>query len=96
VRQIRVRPAEIRRRRILADIDDPFADGAGPGEMLEQCIAVTLADRLGQGRDVFVEVAEHFEDRILVGEKDVAPHGRVGGGNAREIAKAVRGELKHF
>ena len=84
-----MRPAEIRCRRILADIDNSFADGAGADEMLEQCIAVALADRLGQRRNVFVEAAEHFQHRVLVGEKDVAPHGRIGGGNAREIAETA-------
>ena len=43
-----MRPAEIRRRRILSDIDDAFADGARALEVLEQRIAVALADRFCQ------------------------------------------------
>ena len=82
--------------RILADVDDPFADGAGADEMLEQRVAVALADRLGQCRNVLVEAAEHFENRILVGEKDVAPHGRIGGGNTREIAETAGGEFQYL
>src|SRR5205814_6780258 len=38
--QLRVRTAEIGCRRILADLDDAAADGAGAAEMLEQCLAV--------------------------------------------------------
>ena len=46
--------------------------------------------------EVLVEAAEHFQHRVLVGEEDVAPHGRVGGGDAGEVAKAAGGELQHF
>ena len=91
-----MRAAEIRRGRILADIDDAFADGAGAGELLEQRIAVALADRLGQRRDILVETSEHFQHRILVGEEHVAPHGRVGRGDAGEIAEAAGGKLEHL
>jgi len=48
LRQWRMRPAEIRRRRILADLDDAAADGAGAGEMLEQRFAVVAADGAGE------------------------------------------------
>src|SRR5579885_3695793 len=47
-RQARMRATEIGCRRILTDIDDPFADCARAGEMREQRLAVALADRLGQ------------------------------------------------
>ena len=48
LRQTGMRAAEIRRRRILADIDDALADGARARELLEQRLAVAVADRLGQ------------------------------------------------
>ena len=91
-----MRAAEIRRGQILADVDDAFADGAGARELLEQGVAVAVADRLGQRRDVLVEAAEHFQHRVLVGEEHVAPHGRVGGGDAGEIAEAAGGKFQHF
>ena len=96
VRQLGMRPAEIRRRRILADLDDAAADGARAGEMLEQRLAVAAADRARQRRQVLVEAAEHFQHRVLVGEEHVAPHGRIGGGDAGEIAKAAGGEFQHL
>ena len=65
-------------------------------EMLEQRVAVALADRLGQRRHVLVEAAEHFQHRVLVGEEHVAPHGRIGGGDAGEIAEAAGGEFQHL
>src|SRR5439155_20161025 len=46
--QRRMRPSEIRRCRILADLDDAAADGAGAGEILEQRFAVVAADRARQ------------------------------------------------
>ncbi len=46
--QRRMRPAEIRRRRILADLDDAAADGAGAGEVLEQRLAIVAADGAGE------------------------------------------------
>src|SRR4051812_13104753 len=57
LRQIRVRPAEIRRRRILADLDDAAADGAGAGEVVEQRLAVVAADGAGEFRKILGESA---------------------------------------
>src|SRR5882757_5534682 len=54
LRQIRMRPAEIRRSRILADLDDAAADGAGAGKMFEQRFAVVAADGAGEFRKVLV------------------------------------------
>ena len=42
--------------------------------------------------EVLREPRQHFEDRVLVVQADVAPHGRVGGGKAGEVAKA-RGRI---
>ncbi len=91
-----MRAAEIGRRRILADIDDALADGARAREMLVQRLAVALADRLGQQRNILVEAAEHLQHRLLVGEEHVAPHGRIGRRDAGEIAEAAGGEFQHL
>ena len=74
---------------ILADLDNALADRAGAREVVEQRVTVAAADRLGQRRHILIEAAEHFQHGFLVGEEDVAPHGRVGGGDAREIAEAA-------
>ena len=91
-----MRPAEIGRRRILADLHDAAADGAGAGEMREQRLAVAAADGAGELRQIFVEGAEHFQHRVLVGEEHVPPHGRIGRGDAGKIAKAAGGEFEHL
>ena len=88
-RQARMRAAKIRGGRVLTDVDDAFADGAGTDKLLVERIGVAAPDRLGQRRDVLVEAAEHFQDRVLVGEEHVAPHGRIGGSDASEIAEAA-------
>src|ERR1700680_941407 len=93
---MRMRAAEVGRSRILADLDDPATDGAGAGKMLEPRLAVAAADRAGELGEVLVEGAEHFQHRILVGEEYVAPHDRIGGRDAGEVAKTAGGELHHF
>ena len=40
--------------------------------------------------------AEHLQHRVLVVQEDVAPHGRVGGGDAGEVAEAAGRELDHL
>src|SRR5262245_2617537 len=82
-------PAEIRLGGLLARGDDAAADGAGAGEEIEQLVAFAPADGAGQESDILVEAGQHFEDRVLVVQEDVAPHGRVGGGDAGEVAKAA-------
>ena len=96
VRQIGQWAAEIGRGRILADLDNAAADGAGAGEVVEQRFTVTATDRAGEFREVLVEGAEHFQHGLLVGEEHVAPHGRIGGGDAGEIAEAAGGEFDHL
>ncbi len=59
-------------------------------------IAVAVADRAGKCREIFVEAAEHLQHRLLVVEENVAPHGGIGGGDAREIAKTAGRELDHL
>ena len=58
------------------------------GEKVEQRVAIAPADGLLQAGQVLGEAAEDFEHRLLVVHEDVAPHGRVGSGDAGEIAKA--------
>ena len=91
-----MRAAEIGRRRNLARFDDAAADRARSCEMIEQGLAVAAADRARQLREVFVEGAEHFQHRVLVGEEHVPPHGRIGRRDAGEIAKAAGGKFEHF
>src|SRR5712691_31567 len=78
----RTAAAEIRLRRLLPDFDDRAANRACAREALEQSVAVARANRAGERGEILVEAAEHFEDRLLVVEEDVAPHRRVGGGDA--------------
>ena len=80
-------PPEIGRRRVLTDLHNAAADGAGAREVLKQRVAVAAADGAGQLRQVFTKGAEHFQHRILVGEEHVTPHRRIGGGDAGEIAE---------
>jgi hypothetical protein len=87
--------AEVGRGRVLADLHDAAADRARAREMIEQRLAVARGWR-GQRRQVLAEAAEHLQHRVLVGEEDVAPHGRVGGGDAGEVAEAAGGELQHL
>ena len=98
--RVGMRPAEVRRCGILADLDNAAADGAGAGEMLEQRLAVAAADRPGQFGEVLVEGAEHLQHGLLVVEEHVAPHRRVRrrdqghggcpGGKGRTAARTAR------
>ena len=65
-------------------------------EQLEQRVAVAVADRPLQRRQVLGEAAEHLQHRLLVVEEDVAPHRRVGRGDAGEIAEAAGRVLDHL
>ncbi len=84
-----MRAAEVGARRVLADVEDAAADRARARKMLEQRIAVAAADGARQLRQVFLEFAEHLQHRILVVQEHVAPHGRIGGGDAGKIAEAA-------
>ena len=59
-------------------------------------VAVAAADRAGERREVLIEAAEHLQHRLLVVQEDVAPHGRIGGGDAGEVAEAAGRELQNF
>ncbi len=54
-------------------------------------VAIAGADRPLQREKLFGEAAEDFQRRLFVVKEDVAPHGRVGGGNPREIAETGGG-----
>src|SRR5690242_5945033 len=77
----------------LLGIDDRAANGAGAREPVFQLLALAPADGALQGGEVLVEAAQHLQHRLAVVEEDVAPHDRVGGGDAREVAESGRREL---
>ena len=64
--------------------------------MIEQRLAVAAPHRPRQRRQVFVEAAEHLQHGVLVGEEHVAPHGRIGRRDPREVAEAAGRELQHL
>jgi hypothetical protein len=45
---------------------------------------------------VLGEARQHLQQRLAIVEEHVAPHHRVGGGNAGEIAETRGGELQHL
>src|SRR5205814_10269628 len=90
------RAPEIRRRDILPFVDDGAADRAGAGEPVEQRVAVAVADRLLERIEVAEESSEHVEHGLAVRQEDVAPHRRVGRGDAREIAKSAGRTFAHL
>src|ERR1700722_17918131 len=94
--QLRVRAAEIGCGGILAGLDDAAADRAGAREVFEQRLAVAAANRAGELREILVEGSKHLQHRILVGQKHVAPHDRIGSRDAGEIAKAAGREFYHL
>ena len=61
-----------------------------------QLVGLTPADGARQRLQVFGEAAEDLQHRVLVGDEDVAPHGRVGGGDAGEVAEAAGRVLHHL
>src|ERR1700682_1249580 len=91
-----VRLAKIRRRRVQVELDHAAADGAALGEDVIQRVGVAVAHGARQGREILVEAAEHFQHRLFVVYENVAPHGRIGRGNAGEIAKAAGGIFQDF
>src|SRR3974390_3579896 len=91
-----MRAAEIRRRRILTDIDDALADRARSPEVLEECLSVTFANGFGERRYVLVEAAKHLQDRVLVGKEDVAPHRGIGCRDTGEVAEAAGREFEYL
>ena len=80
----------------MARIDDAPADGAGAGEIIMQHLTIAGADRPLQREELFGEAAEDLQGRILIGQKHIAPHGRITGGNAGKVAKAGGGEVDHL
>src|SRR6266404_2928109 len=54
------------------------------------------ADGALQVEEVFLEALQHFEHGLAVVQEYVAPHRRVGGGDAREIAEAAGGEAQYL
>src|SRR5947209_8889791 len=75
----------------LLGFDDRAPDRAGAYEPFVQHLTVAAADRPLQGGQILAEPLQEFQDRLAVGEKDVAPHDRVGGGDAGEVAETAGG-----
>src|SRR5881227_492624 len=71
----------------LLRFDDRTADGAGAGEPVVQGLGVTAADRALQGGQILAEALQQLQNRLAVRQEDVAPHHRVGGGDAGEVAE---------
>jgi hypothetical protein len=49
-----------------------------------------------EGVQVAGETGQHVQHRIAVLEENVAPHDRVGGGDAGEVAETASGELENL
>ena len=84
---------EIRRRGFLSLRRRCRADRARAREQIEQAVAVAAPNHPLQRRQILVEPTQHLQHRILVVEEHVAPHRRIGSGDAREIAKAAGGKF---
>ena len=79
-----------------------------PASMIERRIARVRVNRLNSASpspqrtarckrgQILVEAPQHLQHRFAVVQEDVAPHGRIGGGDAGEIAKAAGGIFDHF
>src|SRR5205814_5586834 len=80
----------------LLGFDDRAADRARLGKARFERVGFAPADRALQRRQILGEALHDFEHRLAIGEKDVAPHDRIGGGDAREIAKAAGGKRDDF
>ncbi len=91
-----MRAAEVGRGGILTDLHDAAADRARAREMIEQRVAVAAPHRARELRQVFAELREHLQHRVLVVQEHVAPHRRIGRRDAGEIAKAAGRELQHL
>ncbi len=79
---------------VTVQLDEAAADLAGAADLVLDVGAVAPADGAGHGLGVLGEAGEHLQQGLAVVEEDVAPHGRVGGGDAGEVAKARGGELQ--
>ncbi len=91
-----IRTPEIGPRIVLPQFDDPPAHRAGAAEQVEHRFPVARADRLAHEGEIGEEAVHHFQHRLAVVQEHVAPHGRIAGGDAGEIAEAPGGELDHF
>ena len=78
--------SEVGRVHFLAGLDDGTAHRAGAGEHLEQLVAFSPADRPLQRGEIFREARQHLQDGVAVVQAHVTPHGRVGSGEAGEVA----------
>ena len=80
----------------MPGINDAPADGAGSGEIIVQHLTIPGADRPLQRKELFGEAAQDLEGCVLIGQKYVAPHGRITGRDAGKVAKPGGGEVDHL
>ncbi len=91
-----VRPAKVRRSRLLPRRDDRPADLPRPGEQRFHRRPVADPHRALQPAQVLEEPPQHLQHRVTVGEEDVAPHHRIGRCDTGEVAETGSGELDHL
>ena len=59
------------------------------GEPVLQFVAFAAPDGALQRGQILAEALQQFEHGLAVGQKDVAPHDRIGGGDAGKVAKTA-------
>jgi len=71
----------------LFRLDDRAADRARAGEPVVQFVALAAPDGPLQRGQILAEALQQFEHGLAIGQKNVAPHHRVGRGDPGKIAK---------
>src|SRR5882762_9955728 len=84
------------RRSLLMEVDQRAADLARAREQVEQLVGLAPADGALQVEQVFLEALQDLEHGLAVIQEHVAPHRRIGGGDAGEIAEAAGGEAQYL
>ena len=74
----------------------PAPDRPRAGEIVKQMIPVAGANGPLLGEQFFGETAQYFQRRVLVVQKNIAPHGRVRCRNTGEIPKTGGRIIHHF
>jgi len=77
-------------------VDDLLAQGTGVPEQGFQLVALAPADGPLQRRQVLAEALQHLQHGLAVVQENIAPHDRVRGGDAGEVAEAAGGILGHL
>src|SRR3546814_15137583 len=77
----------------LIGVYELATDLAGTPDQLLDLGALSPPDGALQTGEVFLHALADLQQSIPVVEKDIAPHDRIGGGDAREVPEAAGGEL---